>query len=111
MSRPGHRRAQRERQVEVTGYVSRSMKDRVKAHAAREGRSESDLVGAALRAYFFRGSRCDFAAAPTSAASCTPTSTPVSSPSPRERFAAAGAALFAAVQPGPRRRRRGRRAS
>ena len=67
----GKRRKSRERQIEVTAYVTRTLKERVKAHAAREGRSESEVLAAALRSYFFRGSQCELVAVPPNAASCT----------------------------------------
>jgi hypothetical protein len=40
--------------VEVTGYVSHTLKQRVQAHVKREGLTESKIVGTAVRDYFFR---------------------------------------------------------
>jgi hypothetical protein len=65
-------RAKRKRdKVEITGYVEKTLKERVRVHGQREGLSESEIVRTAVREYFFR--RGDRLPAP---------------PSPQEAFAA-----------------------
>lgn len=47
----------RERSIEVTAYVTKTEKERVRVRAQREGISESEIVRAAIRAFFQLGAR------------------------------------------------------
>jgi hypothetical protein len=94
-------RTKRGKQVECTTYLPTTLKARVVAQVAREGRSESDIVREALRQYY--AARAHPAAAPSPSHALT-----WSLPSIPELVIAAGGEIGSRTSRRRRRRRRRR---